>query len=93
MQFSAVELRMPNITAQDNTPVAITVPAARVTPPLVDEVKAILRSHPGPVEVRMVLTGGEKPLTMRLGNEFRVAKTSALYGDLKAALGPSCLAG
>jgi DNA polymerase-3 subunit alpha len=91
MQFSAVELRMPNITAQDNTPVAITVPAARVTPPLVDEVKAILRSHPGPVEVRMVLTGGEKPLTMRLGNEFRVAKTSALYGDLKAALGPNCL--
>ncbi len=91
MQFSAVELRMPNITAQDNTPVAITVPAARVTPPLVDEVKAILRSHPGPVEVRMVLTGGEKALTMRLGNEFRVAKTSALYGDLKAALGPNCL--
>ncbi|NTV39117.1 MAG: DNA polymerase III subunit alpha, partial [Demequinaceae bacterium] len=91
MQFSAVELRMPNITAQDNTPVAITVPAARVTPPLVDEVKAILRSHPGPVEVRMVLTGGDKPLTMRLGNEFRVAKTSALYGDLKAALGPNCL--
>ena len=91
MQFSAVELRMPNITAQDNTPVAISVPAARVTPPLVDEVKAILRSHPGPVEVRMVLTGGEKPLTMRLGNEFRVAKTSALYGDLKAALGPNCL--
>ncbi len=91
MQFSAVELRMPNITAQDSTPVAITVPAARVTPPLVDEVKAILRSHPGPVEVRMVLTGGDKPLTMRLGNEFRVAKTSALYGDLKAALGPNCL--
>ena len=91
LQFSAVELRMPNITAPDNTPVAINVPAARVTPPLVDEVKAILRSHPGPVEVRMVLTGGEKPLTMRLGNEFRVAKTSALYGDLKAALGPNCL--
>lgn len=91
LQFSAVELRMPNITAQDNTPVAISVPASRVTPPLVDEVKAILRSHPGPVEVRMVLTGGEKALTMRLGNEFRVAKTSALYGDLKAALGPNCL--
>jgi len=91
MQFSAVELRMPNITAQDNTPVAITVPAGRVTPPLVEDVKAILRAHPGPVEVRMVLTGGDKPLTMRLGNEFRVAKTSALYGDLKTVLGPHCL--
>jgi DNA polymerase-3 subunit alpha len=93
LQFSAVELRIPNVTVVDNAPVAINVPAGRVTPPLVEEVKGILRSHPGTVEVRMVLTGGEKPLTMRLGDEFRVAKSSALYGDLKAALGPNCLAG
>jgi DNA polymerase-3 subunit alpha len=92
LQFSAIELRIPNVTVVDNSPVAINVPAGRVTPPLVEEVKGILRSHPGTVEVRMVLTGGEKPLTMRLGNEFRVAKSSALYGDLKAALGPNCLA-
>ena len=93
MQFSAMELRLPNVNVVDHVPVAINVPAGRVTPPLVEEVKAILRSHPGTVEVRMVLTGGEKPLTMRLGDEFRVAKSSALYGDLKAALGPNCLAG
>jgi len=93
LQFSAMELRIPNVTVVDNAPVAINVPAGRVTPPLVEEVKGILRSHPGTVEVRMVLTGGEKPLTMRLGDEFRVAKSSALYGDLKAALGPNCLAG
>ncbi len=93
VQFSAVELRIPNVNVVDNSPMAITLPAARVTPPLVEEVKGILRSHPGTVEVRMVLTGSDKPLTMRLGDEFRVARSSALYGDLKAALGPSCLAG
>lgn len=93
VQFSAVELRIPNVNVVDNSPMAITLPAARVTPPLVEEVKGILRSHPGTVEVRMVLTGADKPLTMRLGDEFRVARSSALYGDLKAALGPSCLAG
>lgn len=92
LQYSAMELRIPNVNVVDNAPVAITVPAGRVTPPLVEEVKGILASHPGPVEVRMILTGGDKPLTMRLGDQYRVAKSSALYGDLKAALGPNCLA-
>ena len=91
LQFSAMDLRIPNLTVVDNAPVVITLPAARVTPPLVEDVKQILRAHPGVVEVRMVLTGSDKPLTMRLGDEFRVAKTSALYGDLKAILGPGCV--
>ena len=92
LQYSAIDLRIPNVNVVDNAPVTITVPAARVTPPLVDEVKQILRAHPGVIEVRMVLTGSEKPITMRLGDEFRVHKSSALYGDLKAVLGPNCLA-
>ncbi|MFP5360451.1 MAG: DNA polymerase III subunit alpha [Actinomycetes bacterium] len=93
LQFSAVDVKIPNLNVQDTSPVAITVPASRVTPPLVEQVKGILRSHPGSIEVRMVLTGPDKPLVMRLGDEFRVSRSSALYGDLKAALGPSCLAG
>ncbi|MGC4175758.1 DNA polymerase III subunit alpha [Demequina sp.] len=92
VQFSAVEVRVPNTNVVDTSPVAITLPAARVTPPLVEQVKGILRSHPGSIEVRMVLTGSGDPVTMRLGDEFRVARSSALYGDLKAAFGPSCLA-
>jgi len=92
LSFSAVEVRTPNVNTVDMSPVAITLPAARVTPPLVEEVKAVLRAHPGSVEVRMVLTGSGDPITMRLGDEFRVKRSSALYGDLKAAFGPSCLA-
>jgi DNA polymerase-3 subunit alpha len=93
VNFSAVELKVPNIAAAvDTSPVAIMLPATRVTPPLVDEVKRILGDHPGTVEVQLVLTGSEKPLKMRLGDEFRVARSTALYGDLKAAFGPNCLA-
>jgi len=91
MQFSAVELKVPNVNVVDTSPVAITLPATRVTPPLVEEVKNILRAHPGSVEVHMVLTGPDKPLRMRLGPEFRVTRSSALYGDLKAAFGAGCL--
>ena len=92
VQFSAVDVKVPHVAPEDTTPVFITLPAPRVTPGLVELVKDILRAHPGSVEVRMVLTGREKPLTMRLDDEFRVSRSSALYGDLKAALGPSCLA-
>ncbi len=91
-QFSAVEVRVPTIAPEDTAPVSITLPASRVTPALVEQVKGILRCHPGAVEVRMILTGKESPLTMRLDDEFRVARSSALFGDLKSALGPSCLA-
>ncbi len=91
LQFSAIEVKVPNIAPEDTTPIFITLPANRVSPGLVDQVKDILRSHPGVVEVRMVLTGREKPVVMRLDNEFRVTRSSALYGDLKASLGPSCL--
>ena len=91
MQFSAVEVRVPNVNVVDVSPVAITLPATRVTPPVVEQVKGILRSHPGSIEVRMVLTGTGEPITMRLDDEFRVARSSALYGDLKAAFGPNCL--
>ena len=91
LQFSAMEVRVPNLNVQDTSPVAISMPAARVTPPVVEEVKRILAAHPGSIEVRMVLTGTEEPLMMRLGDEYRVQRSSALYGDLKAAFGPSCL--
>lgn len=93
LQFSAIEVRVPNVPVEDTTPLAITLPATRVTQGLVDQVKEILRSHPGVVEVHMVLTGHEKPVVMRLDDAFRVSRSSALYGDLKAALGPSCLTG
>ncbi len=92
LQFSAVDVNVPNLNVEDTSPLAITLPASRVTPPLVEQVKEILGAHPGTIEVRMVLTGQEKPLTMRLGDEFRVSRSSALYGDLKAAFGPACLA-
>jgi len=91
LQFSAVEVRIPNLNVQDNSPVVITVPATRVTAQLVEQVKGILDMHPGGVEVRMLLTGSEAPVMMRLDDKFRVARSSALSGDLKAALGPNCL--
>ncbi len=91
MQFSAIEVRVPNVTAVDVTPLAITLTAARVTPEIASTLQGILRAHPGTVEVRLVLTGSGEPMTMRLDDGYRVTRSSALYGDLKAAFGAACL--
>ncbi|MDN4473685.1 DNA polymerase III subunit alpha [Demequina zhanjiangensis] len=92
MQFSAVELRVPNLQVQDTSPLVITLPASRATPPVVEEVRSILTSHPGGIEVKMVLTGSGEPVTVSIADQYRVSRSSALYGDLKAVLGPGCLA-
>ncbi|WNM23332.1 DNA polymerase III subunit alpha [Demequina capsici] len=92
MQYSAVELRVPNLQVQDMSPLVITLPAVRATPPVVEEVRSILTSHPGGIEVKLVLTGSGDPVTVAVADQYRVSRSSALYGDLKAVLGPGCLA-
>ncbi len=54
--------------------------------------RSILTSHPGGIEVKMVLTGSGDPVTVSIADQYRVSRSSALYGDLKAVLGPGCLA-
>ena len=44
------------------------------------------------VQGEVHLDAGLRPVLMRLEDNFRVDATSALFGDLKALLGPACLA-
>jgi DNA polymerase-3 subunit alpha len=44
-------------------------------------------------EVQLRLQASQKTTVMRIGDRFRVTPTSSLMADLKALLGPSCLAG
>jgi DNA polymerase-3 subunit alpha len=41
--------------------------------------------------VRLRLTSPGRATVMKLADNLRVAPSSALFGDLKALLGPSCL--
>ena len=52
-----------------------------------------LREHPGVTEVQLRLTQPGRFTLMRLDDTLRVSAGPALFGDLKALLGPSCLAG
>jgi DNA polymerase-3 subunit alpha len=74
-------------------PVVIAVATSRVTRPLVEELREVLRSHPGktPVHLRME-SGGARAVVMALGDEFMVEVTGAFMGDVKQLLGASAVA-
>jgi DNA polymerase-3 subunit alpha len=91
LRVVAMDISAPDITEGDSGPVRLSMPAQRCIPPLVDRLKEILAVHPGTTEVHLHLTGGTSTTVLRLDDKLRVTPSPALYGDLKALLGPNCL--
>ena len=77
--------------ARGGGPVVITMPSTRCTPPVVEQLKEVLRTHPGTTEVRLKLVTRRGTQLLKLDDRLRVAASPALYGDLKHLLGPGCL--
>jgi DNA polymerase-3 subunit alpha len=88
----AAELTLPDVTVGEQGPVVIALPVARCTPPVVGQLKDVLATHPGVTEVHLRLQQSCRSTVMRLDDGLRVTPSPALFGDLKALLGPSCLA-
>ena len=89
VRFTALEMMMPDISAAPMGPLLISLPAAQVTPPIVDRIKEILRSHPGKREVHLQVIDQQKSTTMKI--DALVTSSPSLSADLKAILGPDCL--
>ncbi len=88
----AAELTLPDLTqASGGGPVVLSVDVHRCTPPRVEQLKEVLAAHPGATEVHLRLTQTGRSTVMRLDDGLRVTPSQALFGDLKALLGPSCL--
>ena len=64
----------------------------RCTPPVVTQLRDVLKSHPGMTEVQLKLQARQKTEIWRIADQYRVTPTASLMADLKALLGPSCLA-
>lgn len=86
------EVTVPDLSDGPSGPVVISLPSTRCTPPVVDQLKEVLRTHPGMTEVRLRLLTRESTLVMSL-DRHRVSPSPALFADLKQLLGPGCLAG
>jgi DNA polymerase-3 subunit alpha len=93
LRFTAIEMSMPDISQGPTGPLMITIESSRVTPPLVERMKEILRSHPGAREVHLRLDDGKGSggLVMKLDDDLKVTASPSLSADLKQVLGPDCL--
>jgi len=91
VKLMALDLSTPDISLTPSGPLIISLDTVRCTPPVVDRIKEILRSHPGKREVHLKLDDGQKSLVMKIGDDLRVTASPSLSADLKAILGPDCL--
>ncbi len=94
VEMTGQEVAFPDVNEGPAGPLLIQLPAVRCTPAVVEQLRQVLKAHPGPTEVRVRLvsaTSGSK--IWKLDEQLRVAPSRPLIADLKALLGPSCVAG
>jgi DNA polymerase-3 subunit alpha len=89
LRFTALEMSMPDISAGPTGPLVISIPMSQCTPPVVDRIKEILRSHPGKREVHLSLSENGSSTVMKI--DASVTASPSLSADLKSILGPNCL--
>jgi DNA polymerase-3 subunit alpha len=89
LRFTALEMKSLDVSAGPVGPLLISLPIAQCTPPVVDRMKEILRSHPGKREVHMQIDDQGVLTTMKI--DALVTASPSLSADLKSILGPDCL--
>jgi DNA polymerase-3 subunit alpha len=91
-RLRGMEITVPNLSdATASGPVGIHLDVTRCTPPVVERLREVLGNHPGTVEVHVHLRNGARTTVLSIDDRLRVTPSPALYGDLKALLGPNCL--
>ncbi len=74
-------------------PLRLTIEAAKFTPGLFEELKAVFEHHKGEADVHVAIDPGEgEPTRLVLGDAFRVRHSSGLRAELGQVLGPDSLA-
>ncbi|OQS13187.1 DNA polymerase III subunit alpha, partial [Nocardia donostiensis] len=91
----ANDLAVPDLSAIGVAkPLSVTISTRMCTPDKIGELKRVLSRHPGTSDVHIRHVGArDKTTLLKLADSLRVSPSSALMGDLKALLGPGCLAG
>ena len=89
VRFSAFEMSSLDITSGPVGPLLISLPITSCTPPIVERIKEILRSHPGKREVHLQINDAGSQTMMKI--DALVTSSPSLSADLKSILGPDCL--
>jgi DNA polymerase-3 subunit alpha len=87
----AMDVKVPDTTPGDGGPFVVEMPVDRCVAPVVEQLRDVLRTHPGVTEVHLKLCGKQRTTVVRLDDKLRVSPSAALLGDLKQLLGPACV--
>jgi DNA polymerase-3 subunit alpha len=87
----AMELKTADLPAGESGPFVVSLLEARCVAPVVDRLRDVLRTHPGPTEVHLRLLTGNRAKVLRLDDKLRVRLSPSLVADLKQLLGPACV--
>ncbi len=90
-RISALDLTLPDLNQIPTGPLVISMEMSRCTPPVIERMKEILRSHPGSREVHLQLDENGKKTILKLDEGLKVTSSPSLSADLKTVLGPDCL--
>jgi DNA polymerase-3 subunit alpha len=88
-----MDMTIPDLTVADGSaPFVLSMPVTKCVPPVVEQLRDVLRTHPGPTEVHLRLKNNQKTTVVRLDSKLKVLPSAALHADLKQLLGPTCIA-
>ncbi len=87
----AMDVSTPDMTSGQAGPFVVSMLEGRCVPPVVERLKEVLRTHPGPTEVHLRLLTGERIKVLRLDDKLRVKPSPSLLADLKQLLGAGCV--
>ena len=91
-RFIGLDVSVPELASDGpRGPVVVRLPASRCVPAVVEALKRVLSTHPGTTDVHLHLETPGRSKILRVGDNYRVTPTPALFGDLKALLGPGCI--
>lgn len=91
MQLQAMEVSVPDISTSAESPLVVSISHTRCVEGVLTRLRDVLTSHPGAAEVHVCVQEPGKMTLVRAADSLRVEKSPALFGDLKALLGASCL--
>jgi DNA polymerase III subunit alpha len=87
----AMEVKPADLPADGSGPFVVSILESRCVPPIVDQLREVLRTHPGPMDVHLRLQSGARTKVLRLDDKLRVKPSPSLVADLKQLLGPACV--
>ena len=88
----AVEITVPDLVLEGGPPVRLKVRPDALSNDRVEQLKALLREHPGDSPVYVHLERPERTTVLQLDDEFLVDSSNGLYAELRILFGADCIA-